>query len=61
MNRRGSEAAVRLAAILKVATHLFLRHGYGGTSFNDVLVNSGQLEAVVKLGAQVIRGQCPSR
>jgi AcrR family transcriptional regulator len=47
-NRRGSEAAARLAAILKVATRLFLRNGYAGTSLNDVLARAGGSKATLR-------------
>jgi len=47
-NRRGSEAAARLEIILRVATRLFLRRGYAGTSLNDVLALAGGSKATLR-------------
>jgi len=47
-NRRGSEAAARQALILRVATRLFLRRGYAGTSLNDVVARAGGSKATLR-------------
>jgi TetR/AcrR family transcriptional regulator, mexJK operon transcriptional repressor len=47
-NRRGVEAASRIALLLRVATHLFLQRGYARTSLNDVVKRAGGSKATVR-------------
>ncbi len=47
-NRRASEAASRVAAILRVATKLFLKQGYARASLNDVVAIAGGSKATLR-------------
>jgi len=47
-NRRGAEAASRVAIILRVAARLFLRRGYAHTSLNDIVALAGGSKATLR-------------